>query len=55
MAAIDLMLRPAIATRLLAWVSVPDTPLVSAAIECARQQAEPYLFNHVMRSWLFTV
>ena len=42
-----------IATRLLAGVSVPDTPLISRAIELAREQSEPYLFNHVMRSWLF--
>lgn len=42
-----------IATRLLAGVSVPDTPLISRAIEFAREKSEPYLFNHVMRSWLF--
>jgi hypothetical protein len=36
-------------------VLVPDTPLISAAIEYARQQHEPYLFNHSMRSWLFAV
>jgi hypothetical protein len=42
-------------TRLLAQVSVPDTPLVGRAIEYARQKCEPYLFNHVMRSWLFAV
>jgi hypothetical protein len=47
--------RPDIATRLLAGVSVPDTPLISSAIEYAREQSEPYLFNHVMRSWLFAV
>jgi len=39
--------------RVLAGVSVPDTPLVSRAIEYAREHSEPYLFNHVMRSWLF--
>ena len=53
MNAIDPNLRPAIATRLLAGVSVPDTPLISRAIEYAREHSEPYLFNHVMRSWLF--
>lgn len=42
-----------IATRLLAGVSVPDTPSISRAIEFARERSEPYLFNHVMRSWLF--
>jgi len=44
-----------IATRSIAGVLVPDTPLISRTIEYARQQSEPYLFNHVMRSWLFAV
>jgi hypothetical protein len=41
------------ATRPLAGVLVPDTPAISLAIEYAREHSEPYLFNHVMRSWLF--
>jgi hypothetical protein len=41
------------APRLLAGVWVPDTPVISLAIEYAREHSEPYLFNHVMRSWLF--
>jgi hypothetical protein len=41
------------ATRLLAGVPVPDTPVISRAIEFARERTEPYLFNHAMRSWLF--
>jgi hypothetical protein len=45
--------QPDIATRLIAGVSVPDTSLISRAIELARGQSEPYLFNHAMRSWLF--
>jgi hypothetical protein len=45
----------AVATRLVAGVLVPDTPLITRAIEYARQHSEPYLFNHVMRSWLFAV
>lgn len=45
--------QPNIATRLLAGVSVPDTPLITRAIEFARERSEPYLFNHAMRSWLF--
>ena len=45
--------QPDIATGLLAGVSVPDTPLISRAIEFARERSEPYLFNHAMRSWLF--
>jgi hypothetical protein len=45
----------AIATRRLAGVTVPDSPLVSRAIGYARGNCAPYLFNHVMRSWLFAV
>jgi hypothetical protein len=40
-------------TRRLAGVQVPATPIVDQAIEYARQKCEPYLFNHVVRSWLF--
>jgi hypothetical protein len=40
-------------TRLIAGVRVADNPLITAAIEYARQVSEPYLFNHAMRSWLF--
>src|ERR1700751_4698133 len=39
----------------LAGIEVVDTPLVHDAIELARNSSEPYLFNHVMRSWLFGV
>ena len=53
--AIDLGAQPDGATRLLAGVSVPDTELISRAIEFARERSEPYLFNHGMRSWLFAV
>jgi hypothetical protein len=42
-------------TRAVAGVLVPDTPLITRAIDYARQHSEPYLFNHVMRSWLFAV
>jgi len=41
------------ATRTLAGIPVPDTPLVAKAIDYAQRESEPYLFNHVMRSWLF--
>jgi HD domain-containing protein len=44
---------PPLATRPLAGVWVPDSPVISLAIEYAREHSEPYLFNHVMRSWLF--
>lgn len=47
--------RTAVATSLLAGISVPDTPAISRAIDYARDHSEPYLFNHVMRSWLFAV
>ncbi len=40
-------------TRVLAGVTVPNTPLVARAIELARESSTPYLFNHSMRSWLF--
>jgi len=53
MTAIGQRTQPDVATRLLAGVLVPDTPLISRAIEFARERSEPYLFNHVMRSWLF--
>ena len=46
-------LAPPPATRPVAGVWVPDSPVISLAIEYARQHSEPYLFNHVMRSWLF--
>ena len=44
-----------ILTASFAGVTVPESPLVDRAIEYARQKCEPYLFNHVMRSWLFAV
>jgi len=53
MTAIAQPAQPDVPTRLLAGVSVPDTPLISRAIDFARERSEPYLFNHVMRSWLF--
>jgi hypothetical protein len=37
----------------LAGVVVSDTSLVRQAIEYARETCAPYLFNHVVRSWLF--
>lgn len=47
--------RPDIARRSIAGVVAPDTPLISRTIEFVRLHCEPYLFNHVMRSWLFAV
>lgn len=48
-------LRPAAATQVIAGISLPDTPVISSAIEYAGENQEPYLFNHGMRSWLFAV
>lgn len=39
--------------RLVAGIAVPDTPLVARALAFAGRHCEPYLFNHVVRSWLF--
>jgi hypothetical protein len=39
----------------LAGFKVADTTLVRDAIDLARSSLEPYLFNHVMRSWLFGI
>lgn len=39
----------------LAGIKVPDTVLVRDAIDMSRSLLEPYLFNHVMRSWLFGI
>lgn len=41
------------ATQWLAGVEVADTPVVERAICFARANHEPWLFNHVVRSWLF--
>lgn len=40
---------------ILAGINVVDTPLVHDAMELTRNLSEPYLYNHVMRSWLFGV
>src|ERR1700728_1214442 len=38
-----------------AGIKVPDTVLVRDAVDLSRSLLEPFLFNHVMRSWLFGV
>src|ERR1700675_3766526 len=38
-----------------AGIKVPDTVLIRDAIDLSRGASEPFLFNHVMRSWLFGV
>jgi hypothetical protein len=45
--------RDAQLTRLIAGVSVPDSPLITAVVAYAQRISKPYLFNHAMRSWLF--
>jgi hypothetical protein len=42
-------------SRQIAGVTVPDTPVVARAMEEARAVSDPYLFNHAVRSWLFSV
>jgi hypothetical protein len=39
----------------LAGIEVTDTTLVRDAVELSRSLLEPYLFNHVMRCWLFGI
>src|ERR1700721_1823447 len=39
----------------LAGIKVPDTVLVRDAIDLSRSASELFLFNHAMRSWLFSV
>jgi len=34
-------------------LKLPDSPLVKATYEHAQEISEPWLFNHVLRSWLF--
>src|SRR6202142_4746384 len=38
-----------------AGIKVPDTVLVRDAMDLSRSLLEPFLFNHVMRSWLFGI
>jgi hypothetical protein len=45
--------REVLDARLTAGVSVPDSPLITEALEYAQTLCEPYLFNHAVRSWLF--
>jgi hypothetical protein len=45
--------REVLGARLIAGVSVPDSPLITEVLEYAQTLYDPYLFNHAMRSWLF--
>jgi hypothetical protein len=42
-------------TQVLGGITVPDRPIISRAMDYARANSEPYLFNHAVRSWLFAV
>jgi HD domain len=42
-----------LSARVIAGVSVPDSPFITEVLEYARKVYDPYLFNHAMRSWLF--
>src|SRR5215510_10611959 len=44
---------PSGTSRVLAGITVPDTPTIALALERARSASEPFLFNHAVRSWLF--
>lgn len=50
---IDIEMQAATSTRLVAGVSVPDSPLITEVIEYAQKLYDPYLYNHAVRSWLF--
>ncbi|KAH8683888.1 hypothetical protein BGZ61DRAFT_357162 [Ilyonectria robusta] len=44
-----------LATKIIAGVTVVDTPVVRAAQGYARAHSEDFAFNHVMRSWILGV
>lgn len=39
--------------RILGGVSVVDTPIVRDALEFAREHSTDWIYNHIVRSWLF--
>ena len=40
-------------TRVLAGVTVPDTPLITKALDFAKEHSTDYTYNHIVRSFLF--
>jgi hypothetical protein len=42
-------------TRVLAGITVTDAPVITRAMELARNHSAPFLFHHAVRSWLFAV
>ena len=47
------MSQPSLPTRVLAGITVPDTPTIAAAIAYVRAHSDDLTYNHIMRSWLF--
>lgn len=43
-----------IPVRVISGIEVADTPVVNRALEVASAHMAPYLYNHVVRSWLFS-
>ncbi|KAL8645736.1 MAG: hypothetical protein Q9210_006542, partial [Variospora velana] len=43
----------ALPTRVYGGVTVPDTPLITKALDFAKANLKEPLYNHVVRSWLF--
>ncbi|CAG8953905.1 hypothetical protein HYFRA_00010866 [Hymenoscyphus fraxineus] len=40
-------------TKVIAGVTVPDTPLITASLDYARKHSDDMTYNHVIRCWLF--
>ena len=40
-------------TKVIAGVTVPDTPLITKALEFAKEHSTDYTYNHINRSFLF--
>jgi len=49
------LIRSGPGTRLLAGIEVPDSPIITRALDYAKQYSEPALYHHAVRSWLFAV
>ncbi|OCL13378.1 hypothetical protein AOQ84DRAFT_332744 [Glonium stellatum] len=43
---------PALPTRVIAGITVPDTPLIAKALAYARSLMDDQGYNHIVRSWL---
>ena len=47
------MANDSLPTKVIAGVTVPDTPLITKALEFAKEHATDYTYNHILRSFLF--